>query len=537
LQIVPIVHLTVNNQDIPAYNPPMPSQESNSNSAGNAADAKHTIHDARSAAIHVLRALRNAGHQAFFAGGCVRDALMGQTPQDYDIATDADPKIVHGLFRGSQYVGEAFGVVLVRVRESKSDRKPQQTNNAESRQSNPKQAPKKKHQSIAHHIEVATFRAEWGYEDGRRPSGLKFTTAENDAQRRDFTINGLFEDPLATDESKRIIDYVGGAKDLNKETLRAIGDPDERFAEDYLRMLRAVRFAARLNFTLETNTTRAIVANAPNLKHISRERIGHELRAMLTGNAPILAIELLQQLQLDGPTLDEACCESKLCTVKYLIQSSEMPVSWPIILLAWMLDRHVWHSFDLSELSDSIQAIQLFCNAGSQEKEKNIDHANGSNSSSITSWRNALCLTNEERSAMRQTLALIAKATNWPDADANSDSKSKPQEDTASKSRSLVAFRKRTLASSYWPSAWSLLGAMRFDPQVRALTEQIESDAAPLFTEGVAPPRLLTGEDLIDLGIAPGPTFGMLLEAVYDAQLDGRVTTHKQAVQWIHEQK
>ena len=165
------------------------------------------------AATHIARTLQEAGHVAYFAGGCVRDMLLGLTPKDYDVATDAPPDRVAAIFPRTQFVGEAFGVTLVR------------------------------HHGQA--IEVATFRKEWGYTDGRRPTQIQFTSAQEHALRRDFTINGLFHNPFAHSPDQSIIDYVGGVADLNAGVLRAIGNADDRFAEDYLRMLRAVRFAAR----------------------------------------------------------------------------------------------------------------------------------------------------------------------------------------------------------------------------------------------------------------------------------------------------
>src|SRR5688500_12446804 len=161
----------------------------------------------REDALAVVRRLRDAGHVAYFAGGCVRDMLLGLEPKDYDVATDAPPDRVRQLFSNTQAVGAAFGVILVRQRKSQ--------------------------------IEVATFRTDLKYVDGRRPEGVVFTTAEEDAKRRDFTINGMFFDPV----EEKVIDYVGGQEDLQNKLLRAIGEPNHRFEEDHLRLLRAVRFA------------------------------------------------------------------------------------------------------------------------------------------------------------------------------------------------------------------------------------------------------------------------------------------------------
>ena len=193
-----------------------------------------TADTARAAAVRIIGELRRAGHTALLAGGCVRDALLGVEPKDYDVATDARPEAVRALFKRSRYVGEAFGVVLVSVKGVE--------------------------------VEVATFRSEWGYQDGRRPGEVAFTDAEHDAQRRDFTVNGLFADPLddklnpvpvGTTGGDRVIDYVGGLEDLKAKRLRAIGDPDERFREDYLRMLKARgRTAASRSSTASASRSR-----------------------------------------------------------------------------------------------------------------------------------------------------------------------------------------------------------------------------------------------------------------------------------------
>src|SRR5687768_16980392 len=220
--------------------------------------------DARDDALAVVRRLREAGHVAYFAGGCVRDQLMGREPKDYDVATDAPPARVRELFTKTDAVGAAFGVILVRQRRSM--------------------------------IEVATFRTDGSYADGRRPTEVTFSTAEEDAKRRDFTINGLFFDPV----ENKVIDYVGGQQDLKNNVLRAIGRPDDRFAEDHLRLLRAIRFAARFNLTIEPATDEAIARHAPHLARISPERIAEELRLMLTPPTRVRAWVLLQRYALDA---------------------------------------------------------------------------------------------------------------------------------------------------------------------------------------------------------------------------------------------
>ena len=195
----------------------------------------------RKTAVEIVRRLQTAGFAAFWVGGCVRDFLLGREPQDYDIATDAKPEQVEKLFKRTLAVGRKFGVMI--VVEGK------------------------------HQFQVATFRAEADYRDGRRPTKIVFANAEADAQRRDFTVNGLFYDPVA----EKLHDWVGGEKDLRAKIIRTIGPPEERFAEDHLRLLRAVRFAARLNFEIEPQTFAAVKSLAPKIKLISAERIRDEL--------------------------------------------------------------------------------------------------------------------------------------------------------------------------------------------------------------------------------------------------------------------
>lgn len=199
----------------------------------------------RNAAVAILRKLQNAGHTAFFAGGCVRDSLMGKVPKDYDIATSATPDQILKLYPDGETVGAHFGVILVR--------------------------------RSGHHFEIATFRTDGTYSDGRRPDTVSFTDARNDAKRRDFTINGLFEDPLVN----QIIDFVGGKQDLKDGVLRAIGDPDLRFTEDFLRLLRAIRFASALEFEIEPYTWQAILDEAKNIGRVAPERIREELDRIL----------------------------------------------------------------------------------------------------------------------------------------------------------------------------------------------------------------------------------------------------------------
>lgn len=463
----------------------------------------------RLAAVRVVTRLRDAGHTAYFAGGCVRDELLGRRPADYDVATDARPEQVRELFKGSRFVGEAFGVVLVRMRPRPS------------RRGQPKQP--------AYQIEVATFRREAGYADGRHPSHVSFTDAEHDAQRRDFTVNGLFEDPLtegddasrdedvarADDGSAigfrlgRVIDFVGGVDDLKRRVIRAIGEPDQRFGEDFLRMLRAVRFAVRLGFRLDPATAGAIRRHAHMLGGISRERIGQEVTGMLTGPHPPRCARLMQRLMLDAPALEEdhAAPPLRIMTRLHRLRRRREEeddggsADYPTQLAAWLLDRH-WLDESIIA-SASFDALRDSCGAFIEGEAPAI----------LQRWRNALCLPNEHRDGLRHTLALLPRALNW--------------------AALPVAQRKRLLAESRWPAARQVLRAMAFVPVLGAFVDQLQDEAAPLIAAGVAPSRLLTGDDLIALGLTPGPQLGEILEAVYDAQLENTVATKPQAEAWV----
>src|SRR5207244_6165496 len=227
------------------------------------------VPDRRAIALEIVRRLREAGHEAYFAGGCVRDELLGREPFDFDVATSAPPETVRRLFSRTVPVGAQFGVILV------------------------------VEDGVA--FEVATFRSDDAYVDGRHPSRVHFGSAREDALRRDFTINGLFLDPLGG----RVVDFVEGQADLRAGVIRAIGDARARIAEDRLRMLRAVRLAARLRFTIEPGTHAAIVAAAPTVIDIAGERIGDEVVKILTEGAARRGFELLAESGLLDAVLPE----------------------------------------------------------------------------------------------------------------------------------------------------------------------------------------------------------------------------------------
>lgn len=300
-----------------------------------------TSAQARDAAIGIVRALRDAGHEAYLAGGCVRDELLGLEPTDYDVATDARPERIRALFRRTNEVGASFGVVLVKER------------------------------NVA--VEVATFRADGPYSDRRRPDHVEFADAAADARRRDFTINALFLDPFADATTPgvrgRVIDLVGGVADLQRCIIRAVGDPEQRLTEDHLRALRAVRFAARLGFEVEAGTARAIREHASELGGVSRERIGDEVRSMMDRPSRALAVRLLQSLTLDAPVLDAPHRDAEPTVLARLGPAAGLAAC----LGAWTIDR--------GEIASEAQLPAL-----------------------LRSRRQALCLSNEERDELRDVL-------------------------------------------------------------------------------------------------------------------------------------
>ena len=412
----------------------------------------------RLAAISVVSKLREQGACAYFAGGCVRDTLLGNTPKDYDIATDMKPDAVLALFNRSQYVGQAFGVVLVKI--------------------------------DTYDFEVATFRHEWGYTDGRRPDGVEFTDAKRDAQRRDFTINGLFEDPLTENKDEQIIDYVEGVKDLNAKTIRAIGVADERFGEDYLRMLRAVRFAARLDFEIEENTQKAIQKHASKLDKISKERIGIEIRQMLSSQGKNeIALKLMHELKLEKAVLGKASAGGQYPASKLL--ASQDPASYPVAIMCWL--------FDWLELGQGLESLAVLLT----KKFKSI----------IKKWRIALCLTNFDCEALLGIITLIGQAADWQSLS--------------------VAKRKRMLGHPCWIMTRRFLGAV---PNLEAHVLLIDHQSLPLIAQGVCPDPFIDGADLIKQGLTPGPSFKRILNEVYDLQLEHDLLSRGQALAWITNQ-
>lgn len=414
----------------------------------------------RADATAVLRRLRDAGHLAYFAGGCVRDLLLGREPKDWDVATDAPPSRVREIFPRTQAVGAAFGVILVRQGKSQ--------------------------------VEVATFRSDGRYIDGRHPQAVTFTNPQEDAQRRDFTINGLFLDPL----NDLVIDYVGGQDDLRAKVIRAIGDPRHRFDEDYLRMLRAVRFAARLDFEIEPATALAIESHAPLLTRISPERIADELRVMLPPPTRLSAWRLMHILGLlpvvfrfvevpPGDPVDDRPVDGILRQ----LPREPLPIG---LVLAAAAAQWLWWAAPAS--MDVRRIFQKPVVAGL-----------------IGALRKSLRLSNDECESAAYTLEGLSPLL----VDA------KPG----------VAAMKRFLARTTSGQSRVLLDAIAAAGLIAADRHaMLQASLGELEKADFAPPPLITGDDLTAAGHKPGPAFRQMLDAAYDAQLEGRVTTREEAM-------
>src|SRR4051812_16325041 len=400
------------------------------------------MHDSarqRAFALEIAQKLRAAGFEALWAGGCVRDELLGLTPKDYDIATSAKPDQIRDLFgyRRTLPIGASFGVITVLGPHG------------------------------AGQIEVATFRTDAAYSDGRHPAAVTFTTAEHDAQRRDFTINGLFYDPIA----EKVVDYVGGQQDLKAHILRAIGNPRLRLSEDKLRMLRAVRFAATFNFSIESDTLLAIQEMAPQINSVSAERIGSEIRHMLVDSNRARAIELLRDTNLLPQVLPELAdlSEIALAETSRILAALDHPSISLTLAATWLLAPRA------SLLAPAIGRRLRFTN-------KEIER---------TAW----LLANEP---------LIAQAPQlpWPKLQ-----------------RLLTHHGALELLSLHEAAAGPA------DPVLAFCRERL---AWPL--ERLNPPPLVDGSTLIQHGLTPGPHFSNLLEQVRDAQLNGDINSREEAL-------
>lgn len=411
----------------------------------------------RDFAEFVVQRLRNEGFQALWAGGCVRDLLLQHTPKDYDVATDAVPDQVRRIF-GKQRtvgVGAQFGVIMV-------------LGGPEAGQ-----------------VEVATFREDVDYRDGRRPERVVFSTPEEDAKRRDFTINGMFFDPV----HREIHDYVGGKQDLQAGIVRAIGNPHLRIEEDKLRMLRAVRFTATFAFQLDEQTHDAVRQHAAQIEVVSAERIREELRRMLVHKHRVQAVELLEETHLLEHVIPE------------LLPLADQPFSAELSL--WDYTKAVLHQ--LQQPSQALAFATLLLNVGGQDFT--------------------------QAAAQAGEIALRLRCSNKD----------------VERIRWLVGNQHRLDGADQLP--WSQLQPLLLEEGItelvdlhearrRALGQSCQDLQAvraklSLSEHELNPPPLLNGGDLIRHGVPRGPVYSQLLQSVRNAQLDGQIRTRDEALQFV----
>lgn len=432
----------------------------------------------REFAISVVKQLQDAGHEALWAGGCVRDELLGLTPKDYDIASDARPETVQALFRRTLAIGASFGVIEVLG--------PRQDG---------------KHQTV----QVATFRTDAGYSDGRRPDQVVYSSAREDALRRDFTVNGMFFDPIKS----QLHDYVGGQNDLHARILRAIGDPAVRFKEDKLRLLRAVRIATRFELNIDPDTEAAIKAMAAELPVVSAERIAEELRQLLVHPRRVHGLNLLINLGLAAAIMPE------------LLPMRGLPQGLPDQPTGDLWD-HVMRVMDLLGPAPSFPLAMgtLLHDVGkprtvgrTPDRYTFYHHEHvGARMADEIALR--LKLSNSERERIGW---LVEKHQYLADAPRMRPSKLK------------------TILSD--PGIHELLTLHRADALATGKNVEHVEFCEKLLHQWTAadlnPPAFVTGHDLQGSNLPAGPAYKKLLDQVREAQLDGTVRTREEALELL----
>jgi poly(A) polymerase len=458
----------------------------------------------KDAAISVIRTLREHGHQAYLVGGCVRDLLLHREPADYDVSTDATPRDVMRIFPETYAVGAQFGVVLVPI----DGLTTRDLEHATQHDETPVEAAK--HNAI----EVATFRSDGLYSDGRHPDEVRFSkTAEEDVQRRDFTINGLLLDPLNPESQPegKVIDYVGGRADLDAGIIRTIGDPERRFAEDKLRMLRAIRFAARFEYQVDPTTFAAIQRLAPNIHQVSRERIREELTKMLTEGHARHAFQLLDQSKLLHEVLPE------IERMKGVEQPPEYHPEGDVFV----------HTLGLLDLLPPAASPTLAWGALLHDVGKpptfrvapDRIRFDGHVEVGVAMARDICHRLRMSNDDTEQILALVNNHMRFADA-------MKMKESTL----------KRFLRLPNFPEHLALhrLDCLSSHADL-SLYDFVSKKMAETPAEEIRPQPLVTGKDLIELGHKPGPLFKQILSAVEDQQLEGSLTSREAALEFVRQ--
>ena len=448
------------------------------------------------AALRIVETLRARGHEAYFAGGCVRDLLLKREPADYAVATSATPEVVLEMFPRTFAVGAHFGVVLV--------------------------APETEDAGFV--TEVATFRSDLAYSDGRHPDGVRYTkTAAEDVERRDFTINGLLLDPLRggrlLDECfadpkilrDAVLDFVGGLADLDAGIVRAIGRPELRFEEDHLRMLRGVRFAARFGFELEAETERAMRQLAARIHVVSRERVRDELTKMLTEGHARRAFELLDATGLLAEVLPEM---ARMKGVEQPPQFHPEGDVWThTLMLLEQLPAGCSMTLAWGALLHDVGKPATFRRAPDRIRfDGHVEIGVAMGAEICRRFR----FSNEET---RQVVALIENHMRFMDAPRMKTSTLKRFFRLERFDEHLALHRMDCLAASGNLEHWDFV------------RERFSS----MPEESVRPKPLLTGRELIAAGYAPGAEFKEMLRAAEDAQLEGAIATTEEALRWVRE--
>ncbi len=423
----------------------------------------------------IVARLQKAGIEAFWVGGCVRDFLLGREPEDIDIATDARPEQIENLFKRTIAVGKKFGVIIVI--------------------------------EDGHHFQVATFRSEGEYKDGRRPEKVVFSDAKADALRRDFTINALFYDPI----SNTTHDWVGGEKDLRAKIIRTIGRPEERFGEDHLRLLRAIRFAAQLNFAIEPETFAAVKSLAPKIKVISAERIRDELLKLFRPPHAARGLDLLRESGLMEQVLPE---------LSATVTCDQSPDYHPegtvfnhIRLMLEQLPPDAPPSLPWAAILHDIGKPPT----ASRDEETGATHFYGHEKIGADMARDILNRLRFPKKDVDEIVACVRQHMQFKDV---------RQMRTATLRRLLL---RETFPLELELHKLDCLGSHCSLDHYNFLLEQ----ARELKKKPRIRPPLLTGRDLIALGMKPGPDMGAMLHEIREKQLSDELKTKREAKAWV----
>ena len=442
------------------------------------------------AATQIVQRLHAAGHAAYFAGGCVRDLLLGRAPSDFDVATSATPEVVLAMFPRTFAVGANFGVVLVATQATAA------------------------FDSEEILTEVATFRNDGAYSDGRRPDDVRYTnSAEEDVRRRDFTINGMLLDLDKLTKSPSlpdaVLDYVGGVEDLKAGVIRGIGEPSQRFAEDKLRMLRAVRFAARFGFVLEEKTLQAILATAPQMHQVSQERVRDELTRMLTEGSARRAMELLESTGLLREGLPEI---ARMRGVEQPPQYHPEGDVWThTLMLLEQLPAGCSATLAWGALLHDVGKPATFRRAPGRIRFDGHVEVGVRMAEEIC---RRLRMSNSDT---EQVLTLVANHMRFGDVE-------------KMRASTLKRFFRLPKFDEHLALHCMDCMASHGDLSLYQFAKQHYENAEP---EHLRPRPLITGDDLLALGYRPGPDFRIMLTMVEDAQLEGSIETREQALALI----